>query len=99
MPRPFSFTSNHSAMYYTYVLYAENYHKIYIGQTANLKQRLKTHNSIENDGWTARYQPWVLIYSEQFETRAEAMRREKALKSAKGRAFIWDLVHKKNNLE
>ncbi len=32
--------------------------------------------------------PWNLIYKEEFDTRIEAMRREKELKSSRGREFL-----------
>ena len=81
-------------MFYTYVLYSLSFSKIYVGQTGNMNQRLETHNSIENTGWTRRYQPWNLIYYEEFNSRTEAMKRENSLKSAKGRLFVWGLVKK-----
>jgi predicted GIY-YIG superfamily endonuclease len=31
---------------------------------------------------------WRLVYTEQFETRVEALRREKQLKSYRGRVFL-----------
>ena len=82
-------------MYYTYVLYSSTFNKIYVGQTGNLNQRLETHNSIENTGWTKRYQPWKLIYFEEFTSRTEAIKRENSLKTAKGRLFVWGLVKAK----
>jgi len=41
---------------------------------------------------TKSYLPWKLIYNEEFETRIEARKREKYLKSAAGRRW------RKNNL-
>ncbi|HEY5823050.1 MAG TPA: GIY-YIG nuclease family protein [Cyclobacteriaceae bacterium] len=35
-----------------------------------------------------KYRPWRLFYSETFETKSEAMQREKQLKSFKGREFL-----------
>lgn len=31
---------------------------------------------------------WALVYSEEVETRSEALKRERQLKSARGRVFI-----------
>jgi putative endonuclease len=39
-----------------------------------------------------KYRPWNLIHQEHFDTKREAMMREKQLKSAKGREFIWRLI-------
>ena len=33
-----------------------------------------------------------MIYSEEFETYSESLKREKQLKSAKGRNFIWQTL-------
>jgi putative endonuclease len=75
-------------MYYTYVLYSKQYQKIYVGYTSNLENRLSAHNDIRNTGWTSKYQPWVVLHREVFESKQEAMKREKQLKSSRGRAFI-----------
>ncbi|WP_103665534.1 GIY-YIG nuclease family protein [Gracilimonas amylolytica] len=82
-------------MYTVYALYSPSHQKIYIGYTTNLEQRLISHNSLGKKGWTIKYRPWKLAYTEDFETKKEAMRREKQLKSAKGREFIWNLVNEK----
>ncbi len=79
-------------MFTVYVLYSEKYNKIYIGYTSNIEQRLLSHNELETKGFTLRYRPWKLIYSEVFSEKSEAMKREKQLKTARGRAFVWSLV-------
>ena len=66
-----------------YILKSERVDKYYIGSTQNISERVKHHNSPQAR-WTKRFQPWVLIHHEEFDTRAEAMRREKFLKSLKG---------------
>ena len=75
-------------MYYTYVLYSKKFNKIYIGYTSNLEGRLLSHNELATKGYTIKYRPWVLAYSEKFNTKPEAMKREKQLKSSRGRAFV-----------
>ena len=79
-------------MFTTYVLYSEKHDKIYIGYTSNLHQRLISHNELATKGWTIKFRPWKLIYKEEYETKSEAMKREKQLKSYKGRTFIRDLI-------
>lgn len=81
-------------MFVVYALYATRYRKIYIGYTADLEARLMAHNLLAHKGWTIRYRPWTLIYTESFEDRLSAMTREKALKTAKGREFVWQQVKK-----
>ena len=74
-------------LYYVYVLHSKKFDRIYIGQTSNLKKRFEQHNSGLSKS-TKAYLPWDLIYSEKFNSRFEAMRREKELKSHRGRDYI-----------
>ena len=80
-------------MFKVYVLYSENYNKIYIGFTTNLEQRLISHNELATKGYTIKFRPWKLIHQEGFETKGEAMIREKQLKSSKGGDFIWEKIN------
>jgi putative endonuclease len=75
-------------MYIVYVLYSEKFDKIYIGYTSNLVERLKSHNELATKGWTMRFRPWKVIYQEPFETKREAMKKEKQLKGGQGREHI-----------
>ena len=65
--------------------------EIYIGQTSDLACRLTQHNDPDYRGTlhTKRHAgPWKLEYQEQFQTRREAMGRERELKSSRGRNWI-----------
>jgi putative endonuclease len=75
-------------MYWVHVLYSESTQKIYIGFTSDLANRILSHNIHATKGWTIKYRPWKLIYSEEFHQKVEAIKREKQLKSYQGRAFI-----------
>ena len=75
-------------MFTVYVLHSQRFDKIYIGYTSDIEKRLFAHNHPSNKGWTKSFQPWEIIYSEEFETKEEAMDREKQLKSYRGREFI-----------
>lgn len=79
-------------MFTVYVLYSIKYNKIYIGYTSDLRERLISHNELGKKGWTIKFRPWVLVYSEQLGTKEAAMSRERQLKSAKGRAWIWSEI-------
>ena len=74
--------------FYVYVLHSVRLNKIYIGFTSDLEGRLKSHNELANKGWTIKLRPWVLVHVETFQTKSEAMSREKELKSSRGRDFI-----------
>ena len=82
--------------YFTYVIYSDKFQKIYIGFTKNLEQRLVDHNVRARKGYTIRFRPWRIAYSEEFETEKEARIREKQLKSAKGREFIHKMIRELN---
>ena len=79
-------------MFFVYALYSETHNKIYIGYSSDPEMRLLSHNDDRNKGWTGRYQPWMLIFTEKCDTKTKALKREKQLKSAKGRRFIRDLI-------
>jgi putative endonuclease len=79
-------------MFHVYVLYSEKFQKIYIGMTSNLEQRFKSHNELGTKGWTIQFRPWQIVYQEQFAEKKNALTREKQLKAAKGREFIWALI-------
>ncbi len=79
-------------MFTVYVLYSKKYDKLYIGYTADLKQRLLSHNKLSRKGWTVKYRPWELIYTDKFTDKSSAMKRERELKSHKGRDILRTLI-------
>ena len=76
-----------------YILYSSRYNKIYIGYTSNLINRFHSHNQSGKKGWTKNFRPWIIIYCEYFEDKIHAVQKEKQLKSAKGREWIWDKIN------
>jgi len=74
--------------FHVYVLYSPDHNKIYVGYSGSLESRLASHNDLATKGWTVKFRPWELIHTEEFETKGEAMVREKQLKSGQGREFI-----------
>ena len=74
--------------FYVYVLYSSRFDQIYIGYSRDVQGRLLSHNKLATKGWTIRFRPWSLIHQEGFQTKAQAMKREKELKSAQGREWI-----------
>ncbi len=79
-------------MFTVYVLHSERHKKIYIGYTSDLGARFESHNTLAKKGWTIKFRPWKIVHTEIFQSKSEAMKREKELKSARGREFIWKLI-------
>ena len=74
-----------------YVLQSQSTNKRYIGHTEELARRLAEHNDPSHNvrKYTSRNRgPWVLVLEEHFETRSEAMRRERWLKSGQDREWL-----------
>jgi len=68
----------------------------YRGFTENYHERIKQHNS----GWskyTSGKMPWKLVYVENFETKKEALSREKSLKKY-SRSQIKEVINSSRNL-
>jgi len=53
---------------------------LYTGWTSNIEARIKTHNAGTGAKYTRSRTPVKLVYSESFETKQEAMRREAEIK-------------------
>jgi len=71
-----------------YILFSEKYNKTYTGFTSNLINRFKSHNKLSNKGFTKKFRPWTVIYVEFFNSKKEAIKKEKFLKSGIGRKFV-----------
>lgn len=85
-------------MFIVYVIFNEN-GKIYIGQTSDLEKRMKRYNGIlrsKTKSFTNKNKGiWKVEYTEEFDTREEAIEREKQLKSYQGRKFIRNISENK----
>jgi putative endonuclease len=78
-------------MFYTYILRSESTGRLYIGSTSDLRRRIDQHNAglataTKNRG------PWRLVHSEEYTTRSLAVRRERYLKTGKGRQELTRLL-------
>jgi len=71
-------------MFTTYVLRSKATRRLYTGSISNLARRLEQHNTDASVS-TKHRGPWELVYREDFATLAEALRRERYLKTGKGR--------------
>ena len=73
--------------YFVYILESELDGRLYKGQTSDIDNRIKEHNSGKTNS-TKGDKPWKLVYFETFETRDEAVLREKYFKTGIGREFL-----------
>lgn len=67
-------------MYYVYYLLSLINGDLYIGSTDDVKRRVNQHNNGKVKS-TKAYKPWKLLGFETFNTRSEAVRGEKFLKT------------------
>ena len=74
-------------MFYVYVLQSKADRGLYIGFSKNLKRRLAIHQ-LGKAFATSFRGPWKLIYYEAYLEEADALGREKYLKSGGGRRFL-----------
>jgi putative endonuclease len=74
-------------MFYAYVLKSIEHDFFYKGHCENLESRLKEHNAGQTESIRP-YIPFELVYFEEFNTREEAIKREKYFKSSAGRRYL-----------
>jgi putative endonuclease len=70
-------------MFQVYILQSIKNGKYYIGHTHNVASRLLRHNSGQVRS-TKHGTPWEIVYTEKYQTRSEAYKREFEIKSYKG---------------
>lgn len=78
-------------MHYVYILQSIGCGKLYVGRTANLKQRLRDHCQGRNYS-TKQWRPLKLVFYEAFCDQADSIRRERYLKTSKGRSTIKQML-------
>ncbi|MFA7253075.1 MAG: GIY-YIG nuclease family protein [Patescibacteria group bacterium] len=76
-------------MFFTYILKSDKDNKYYYGSTANIDNRLLEHNSGKVIA-TKNRRPFKLIFSEEFSTRREAIKREFFFKKRSGYKWLKD---------
>ncbi|MEK7640707.1 MAG: GIY-YIG nuclease family protein [Patescibacteria group bacterium] len=74
-------------MYSVYFLNSQKNNDLYIGSTEDIENRLKLHNSGRVRS-TKSQRPWKLLGYELYNSRGEAVRRERFLKSHQQREIL-----------
>ncbi|WP_240628100.1 GIY-YIG nuclease family protein [Flavobacterium anhuiense] len=78
-----------------YILFSESKNRYYIGFTSNLEERLIRHNQ-KSKGFTGNANDWKVVYTENYETKEDANKRELQIKSWKSRIKIEALIKQKD---
>lgn len=69
-------------MNYVYIVRCSD-NSLYTGWTNNLEKRIETHNSGKGAKYTRSRLPVELVYKKEFETKNDALKYEKKIKSLK----------------
>lgn len=67
-------------MWFVYILLCLD-NSLYTGSTNDLEKRLDTHKSGKGGKYTRSHKPLRMIYSEEFKSKSEALKREAEIKS------------------
>lgn len=62
-------------MYYLYILKCSN-NSLYTGITNNLEKRLESHRNGKGSKYVRAHLPFELVYTEEFESKSLALKRE-----------------------
>ena len=79
-------------MFYFYILYSKSLDKYYLGHTSEpLEERLRKHLS-NHSGFTSKAKDWEIVYSEKFDDKSSAYKRELEVKKWKSKTRIEKLI-------
>ena len=79
-------------MWTFYILYSPSKDVYYIGFTGDtVEERLRKHNT-NHMGFTGGIGDWDIKYAENYQTKEEAMRRERQVKKWKSRKLLEKLI-------
>jgi putative endonuclease len=77
--------------YVVYILYSYKSKRNYTGYTTNLIERFYSHNIYGKDS-TRLYRPWIIVHLEFFQSKDQALKREKYYKSGRGSVLKNDII-------
>jgi putative endonuclease len=77
--------------HYVYILKSMKDQKFYIGESTDVQKRLIFHNSGLQRSTRNRI-PFIIVHVEAFESKSEALKREKQIKSWKGGEAFKQLI-------
>ena len=78
---------------YFYILQNQHDFSFYIGHTCDdINERIAKHNR-PHKGYINSKRPWKIVYSEIYQSKHEALNREKQVKAWKNRKKLQDLIN------
>ena len=77
--------------FFVYILHSALLDQYYIGHTADLQDRLYRHTNSGSKS-TKKANDWKIVYTEKFETKSAAAKRELQIKKKKSRSYILWLI-------
>ncbi len=83
----------HKMSFFTYILYSDSKDRYYIGSTEDIHFRLARHNAGATPS-TKAGRPWRIVYTEEFQTKTDALVCENDIKKMKNRKYIETLIGK-----
>ena len=77
--------------YFVYLLQSQVDFTFYVGYSNNPDLRLVRHNS-GRSRYTSKKRPWKIVYLEKYDTKREALIRERFLKKQRNQEFYARLI-------
>ena len=78
-------------LFTVYILYSDLLDQYYIGHTADIDDRLYRHVNSGSKS-TKKTNDWQIVYTELFQSKSEAVKREFEIKRKKSRKYIEWLI-------
>ncbi len=78
--------------YYSYVIFSRESGSFYYGYFDNLEKVIEMHNA-DQIAPTCGKGPWVLLFSESYDTRLRAIRQSRFYRSVKGQRFLRNMLN------
>lgn len=83
-------------MYFVYILECSD-KSLYTGITTDLKRRFEQHKNKKGGAYTKTHTVTKIVYTENFKTRGEALKRESEIKSWRQDKKLNLITHSKSN--
>ncbi len=90
-PQPDDLPAPSPGLFFVYVISCEG-GSLYVGHTDNIPRRWKEHVAGRAADWTKKNRPRYIPHYEEFKSRAEAVARERELKTSAGRRWLKRII-------